>query len=138
PVCLRWTREEEFTWAYFRPAALIEVEASLDAKGALATWHFVNVNSGSSGLETPYRGEKRNNKSVGSAPPLRHGSYRALASTANNFARECFMDELAAAAGVDPLEFRLAHLENQRLRNVLEAAAKRFKWSERVKQKNPN
>ena len=46
------------------------------------------------------------------SPPLRPGSYRALASTANVFARECFMDELAAAAGRDPLEFRLAHLDD--------------------------
>ena len=59
----------------------------------------------------------------------------ALAATANNFARESFMDELAAAASSDPLDFRLAHLENPRLRAVLEEAAKRFNWRERVKQK---
>jgi isoquinoline 1-oxidoreductase len=47
------------------------------------------------------------------------------------------MDELAAAAGVDPLEFRLAHLEQGRLRAVLEAAAKKFDWANRVKQKDP-
>jgi isoquinoline 1-oxidoreductase len=69
---------------------------------------------------------------------LRQGSYRTLAATANNFARECFMDELAAAAGADPLDFRLAHLENARLRAVLEEAAKRFNWRERVKQKQPD
>jgi isoquinoline 1-oxidoreductase len=136
PVCLRWTREEEFTWAYFRPAALIETQASLDAKGSLTTWHFINVNSGASGVETPYRVAKRNDKYINSSPPLRHGSYRALAATANHFARECFMDELATAAGADPLEFRLAHLENPRLRAVLETAAKRFDWKQRVKKKN--
>jgi isoquinoline 1-oxidoreductase len=69
---------------------------------------------------------------------LRHGSYRALAATANNFAREGFMDELAAAAKIDPLDFRLAHLENARLRAVLEAAAKRFDWKKRVAQRKPN
>jgi isoquinoline 1-oxidoreductase len=51
PVSLRWTREEEFTWAYFRPAALIEAEASLDAKGSLTSWHFININSGGSALD---------------------------------------------------------------------------------------
>jgi isoquinoline 1-oxidoreductase len=61
---------------------------------------------------------------------LRQGSYRTLAATANNFARESCMDELAEAAGVDPLEFRLRHLDEPRLRAVLEEAAKRFGWQE--------
>ena len=48
------------------------------------------------------------------------------------------MDELAGAAGADPLEFRLAHLDHPRLRAVLETAAERFKWRERVKKQTPN
>jgi isoquinoline 1-oxidoreductase len=148
PVSLRWTREEEFTWAYFRPAGVIEAEASLNDKGALTSWHFININSGPSAVDTPYRIEnnKHTSRTVQSSPPLRHGSYRGLAATANNFARECFMDELAAAAGVDPLEFRLNHLGSEddkgspryRLRAVLEAAGDRFNWKERVKKKSPN
>jgi isoquinoline 1-oxidoreductase len=138
PVHLRWTREEEFTNAYFRPAAVIEAEASLDDKGMLTSWHFININSGPSAVESPYRAGKAKSQFIQSDAPLRHGSYRALASTANNFARECFMDELAEAAGQDPLAFRLAHLENPRLRAVLEEAAKRFNWTERVKKKEPN
>ena len=47
------------------------------------------------------------------------------------------MDEMAAAAGVDPLEFRLAHLDDARLRAVLEEAAKRFGWAEQSKAKQP-
>jgi isoquinoline 1-oxidoreductase len=138
PIMLRWTREEEFTWAYFRPAAVIDIEASLDAKNRLATWYHVNINSGGNSIESPYDVPSKESRSVGSKPPLRHGSYRALASTANSFARESFMDETAAAAGADPLEFRLAHLDDRRLRPTLEEAAKRFKWAERVKQKQPN
>jgi len=138
PVLLRWTREEEFTWAYFRPAAVIDAEASLDASGKLTSWYFININSGGAAVDTPYRAGKASSRFVGSNPPLRQGSYRTLAATANNFARECFMDELAAAAGADPLDFRLAHLDNPRLRAVLEEAAKRFNWRERVKQKQPN
>jgi isoquinoline 1-oxidoreductase len=136
PVSLRWTRVEEFTWAYFRPAADIEIEATLDAKGKLTSWHFVNINSGSPGIESPYNVGKKQSKYVNSKPPLRHGSYRALAATANNFAREGFMDELAAAAGLDSLEFRLAHLDNPRLRAVLQTAAEKFGWKERVKTKS--
>ena len=137
PVLVRWTRQEEFTWAYFRPAAVIEIEASLDAKGTITSWHFTNINSGGAAVDTPYRAGKARSQFVPSDPPMRQGSYRTLAATANNFARECFMDELAAAAGIDPLEFRLAHLENPRLRAVLETAAKRFDWSARSRKKDP-
>ncbi len=137
PVSLRWTREEEFTWAYFRPAALIETEASLDEKGALTSWHFININSGGAGLDTPYRSGNARCQFLRSDTPLRQGSYRVLAATANNFARESFMDELAAAAGADPLDFRLAHLENPRLRAVLETATARFNWKERAARKTP-
>jgi isoquinoline 1-oxidoreductase len=137
PVMLRWTREEEFTWAYFRPAAVMDLEASLDDRGRLATWWHVNVNAGGNAVESPYNIERKRSQSVDSQPPLRHGAYRALASTGNVFARESFMDELAAEAKMDPLEFRLGHLEESRLRSVLEDAAKRFNWMERVKQKQP-
>lgn len=138
PVSLRWTREEEFTWAYFRPAAVVEIEASLDAHGKMTSWHFININSGNAALNTPYNIGSNRAQYVPSQPPLRHGSYRALAATANNFARESFMDELAVAAGLDPLEFRLAHLDNPRLRAVLQMAAEKFGWSGRVKKKSAN
>ena len=136
PVSLKWTRAEEFTWAVFRPAAVVDAEATLDEQGKLTSWFFINVNSGGSAVQTPYRAGRTRAETVNSSPPLRHGSYRTLAATANNFARESFMDELAASAGVDPLEFRLAHLESGRLRDVLVEAAGRFNWPERVKQKS--
>lgn len=142
PVLMRWTREEEFTWAYFRPAAVIDIEASLNQSGRLTSWHFVNVNAGRSGVPTPYRCEASRSQDVRSEAPLRQGSYRALGSTGSNFARECFMDELAARAGADPLDFRLRHLDEsenaQRLRGVLEEAVRRFNWRERVKEKRPD
>jgi isoquinoline 1-oxidoreductase len=136
PVKVQWTRAEEFTWAYFRPAALIEVEAGL-AAGAIVAWDFTNYNSGASALDTPYRIPHTRVRFLESESPLRQGSYRCLAATANNFAREAFTDELAEAAGRDPLEFRLAHLENERLKNVLLAAAGRFRWEERRKNRRP-
>jgi len=136
PVSLRWTRAEEFTWAYFRPAALIEVEAALDSgKRSIAAWDFVNYNSGGSAIDSPYKAAHSRIRYVPCDAPLRPGSYRALASTANNFARESFVDELAAAAGADPLDFRLAHLDNDRIREVLLAATSKFDWARRSKQK---
>lgn len=137
PVLLRWTRQEEFTWAYFRPAAVIDIEASLDAKGTLATWHFVNINAGGASIDTPYRVAKAKSDSVGSESPLRQGSYRSLAAAGNNFARESFMDELALAAGSDPLAFRLANLENPRMQAVLETAAQRFDFAAAFRKKEP-
>jgi len=133
PVALRWSRQEEFTWAYFRPAAVIEIEAALDAAGTLVAWDFTNINSGGAAVDSPYDVPRKRCRYVPSAPPLRQGSYRTLAATANNFARESFMDELAHVAGSDPLAFRLAHLKEPRLRAVLEAAATRFDWAERKK-----
>jgi isoquinoline 1-oxidoreductase len=137
PVSLRWTRAEEFMWAYARPAALIEVEAALDGRN-IAAWDFTNYNSGASAIATPYRAEHSRTRFIPSETPVRQGSYRALASTANNFARESFIDELAAAAGVDPLEFRLANLENGRIREVLVAVTRKFRWQDRSKQSAAN
>jgi isoquinoline 1-oxidoreductase len=137
PVWVRWTREEEFTWAYCRPAAVVECRGGLNAAGAVVAWDFTSVNAGGAALSTPYRIPNVRISSVGSDSPLPQGSYRCLGATAHNFARESFMDELAAAARVDPLELRLAHLENPRLRAVLEKATKEFAWAARRKQVTP-
>jgi len=137
PVAVHWTRAEEFTWAYFRPAAVIECKGGLDEKGSLTAWDFTNINAGGSAIDTPYNIANTKILSAGSDSPLRQGAYRCLAATANNFARESFMDELAAAAGADPLAFRLAHLDNERIRTVLEAAARHFKWANRIKKVTP-
>ena len=138
PVQLRWTREEEFTWAYFRPAGLIEVSAAIDETRTLIGWDFANYNSGGSAIDTPYEVPNGRTRFVGTDAPLRQGSYRALASTANVFARECAMDELAELAETDPLEFRLRHLKPGRLRDALSAAAKKFGWNDRAKDRKPN
>jgi isoquinoline 1-oxidoreductase len=138
PVAVHWTRQEEFTWAYFRPAGVIEMRGELDAKRSIAAWEQININSGRSAVDTPYDVPKKICRSMDSVSPLRQGSYRALAATANNFARESFMDELAHAAGADPLAFRLAHLNNARLRAVLETAAQKFAWNERRKNRAAN
>jgi CO/xanthine dehydrogenase Mo-binding subunit len=137
PVLVRWTREEEFTWAYFRPAAVIECRGGLSPDGSLVAWDFTTLNAGGAALDTPYAIPNARVSAVDTDSPLPQGSYRCLGATANNFARESFMDELAAAAGADPLAFRLAHLQNPRLRAVLEKAAKEFGWTARRGQITP-
>jgi CO/xanthine dehydrogenase Mo-binding subunit len=128
PVKLVWSREEEFTWAYFRPAGLIEVNAGAGADGRLTAWEFHNYNSGSAGIGTPYDIPHQLIEFHATRSPLRQGSYRALAATANNFARETHTDELARALKIDPLDFRRRNLKDERLLAVLDAAAKAFGW----------
>jgi nicotinate dehydrogenase subunit B len=130
PVKLVWTREEEFTWAYLRPAGLMELKASVQRDGALVSWEHHNYNSGNSGLETPYNVTSPVTQYHASKSPLRQGSYRGLASTANHFARESFMDELAHSIGMDPLAFRQKNLTEPRLLAVLNAAADKFGWAQ--------
>jgi nicotinate dehydrogenase subunit B len=128
PVKVVWTREEEFTWAYFRPAGVIDVTSGVRNDGTITAWEFHNYNSGSAGIRTYY--EIPNQRIVFHATdsPLRQGSYRALAATANHFARESHMDELAHTVKIDSLEFRLKNLTDERLRAVFEAGAKKFGW----------
>ena len=128
PVKIVWTREEEMTWAYFRPAGLIEVSSGARKDGPLTAWEFHNYNSGGSAIRTLYEVPNQLIQFHETNTPLKQGSYRALASTANNFARETHMDEIAHELKVDPLEFRLKNLKDARLRAVLEAAAKKLGW----------
>ncbi|HWR51937.1 MAG TPA: molybdopterin cofactor-binding domain-containing protein [Bryobacteraceae bacterium] len=128
PVKLLWTREEEFTWAYFRPAGVIDVSAAISKDGTLSAWEFHNYNSGASGIRTLYNIPNQKIEFHRSESPLRQGSYRALAATANHFARESAMDEAAHLAGMDPLEFRRRNLEDARLLAVLNTVAEEFGW----------
>ena len=116
----------------------VKAEASLDSNGKITSWYYTSINADQSELHTPYQWASAQEQSVPAARPLRHGSYRGLGSTGHTFARECFMDELALAAGKNPLEFRLAHLDNDRIRTVLELAASKFDWANRYAKKQPN
>ncbi len=129
PVKVVWTREEEFTWAYFRPAGIIEVKAGANKEGILTSWEFHNYNSGGSGIRTPYDVANKKIQFHASHSPLRQGSYRGLAATANVFARESVMNDLALEFRMDPLAFRLKNLSNERMKGVLEGAAKAFGWN---------
>jgi CO/xanthine dehydrogenase Mo-binding subunit len=128
PVRVVWTREEEFTWSYFRPAGWIEIRSGARRDGTVVAWEYHNFNSGPAAITTPYDIANQLIQYHPTKSPLRQGSYRGLASTANHFARETHMDELAQAIGMDPLEFRLKNLKDPRLQAVFQAAAKKFDW----------
>lgn len=131
PVRLVWSREEEFAWAYFRPAGVIEVRSGMNGDGKVTAWDFHNFNSGGAAIRTPYAIADARTEFHPADSPLRQGSYRALAATANNFAREAHMNELALMAGQDPLDFRLRNLADPRMVAVLEAGAEAFGWKRR-------
>lgn len=131
PVKVVWTRDEEFTWAYFRPAGVIKIHSAVGGSGDLEHWEFDNYNSGPSGIRAPYAVPGQRADFHRGQAPLREGSYRGLAATANHFARESHIDDLAHLVKLDPLAFRLKNLQDPRLKAVLEAAATRFGWEKR-------
>jgi len=111
--------------------------------GLLAAWHLdrgfepppavdmpLAMGGGSQRNAVPYYDftNKRVTNHVVTAMPLRVSTLRALGAHLNVFAIESFMDELAAAAGVDPVEFRLRHLKDARARAVIKAAAAKAGW----------
>jgi nicotinate dehydrogenase subunit B len=130
PVKLQWTREEEFTWAYFRPAGVIDIRRGARKDGVITSWQFHNFNSGNAAIRSPYNIPNQITEFHAAESPLRQGSYRGLAASANHFARESHMDELARAAKMEPAAFRIKNAGEPRLRAVIEAATERFHWGQ--------
>jgi nicotinate dehydrogenase subunit B len=105
-------------------------EASLDRPKCRASWN--RHGGGHRNADPLYAFPRRRIvKHFIDNPPIRVGNLRSLGAFANVFAVESFMDELAHAAGADPLEFRLAHLQDERARAVIEAVAGESGWSDR-------
>ena len=129
PVKVRWSRGEEFTAGYLRPAAVIDVRGGAQPDGTITAWEMRNTNAGMFGLTGPYEIANQRLEYQPAESPLAQGSYRALAATVNHFARESHMDELAHALDIDPLALRMAHLRDERLAAVFRAAADRIGWA---------
>ena len=132
PVKVRWSRGEEFTAGYLRPAAVIDVRGGARPDGTITAWEMRNTNAGMFGLTSPYEIANQHLEYQPAELPLAQGSYRALAATVNHFARESHMDEMAHALDLDPLALRLAHLRDERLAAVFRAAAERIGWADDV------
>jgi isoquinoline 1-oxidoreductase len=123
-----WTREEEFRWAYFRPAGIVDVRSSFDDEGRIGGYELENINSGAAGIKPVYAIPNYRTVYRPADSPFPQGSYRALAATANHFAREMHIDEIAATLRIDPVELRLRNLKDPRAAAVLRAASERFGW----------
>ena len=131
PVLLSLSRAEEMTWDLFKPAALIDVRCGVDGAGRIQAWDCDIYNCGARGAEPPYAFPKHI-RTLRCNSHLAQGSWRGLAGSANTFAIESHMDEMANALGVDPVEFRLRHLEdNPRLAKTVQTAADTYGWKPR-------
>lgn len=135
PVQVMRTREEEFFYDTFRPAAVVDIRSGIDESGRVTFWDYDVLFAGQRGAEHFY--DVPHQRTVARPPGPRAdrgthffatGAWRAPGNSTNTFARESQIDEMAAAAGADPVEFRLKHLSDRRMIRVLKAAAKRFGW----------
>ncbi|MDI6753242.1 MAG: molybdopterin-dependent oxidoreductase [Thermodesulfobacteriota bacterium] len=134
PVQVAWSREEEFFYDTFQPAALVQIESGLNGSNQITFWDYRVYFAGDRGAQIFYAIPHHRTASHGTwwgapgAHPFATGPWRGPASNTNSFARESHIDLMAAKAGVDPLTFRLAHLSDKRMRRVLESAATTFGW----------
>jgi len=136
PVQVVYDRAEEFFYDFVRPAAIIKLRTGLTADGRISSWDCKLIAGGERESIPFYNFPNQRTMSAGSmgggtAPGMHFfgiGAWRAPSVNSNTFARESHMDVLAVKAGVDPVEFRLRHLTDVRMRKVLETAAQRFGW----------
>ncbi|MEE4601779.1 MAG: molybdopterin cofactor-binding domain-containing protein [Desulfobacteraceae bacterium] len=135
PVMVNWTREEEFFFDTFRPAAVVKIRSGIDGAGRISFWDYHVYFAGKRGCQNFYEiphhreavyGEWRIEPGI---HPFAVGPWRAPAANTNIYARDLQMNIMASLAGKDPLEFRLSHLKDKRMRGVLTAAAKQFGWT---------
>jgi CO/xanthine dehydrogenase Mo-binding subunit len=135
PVQVVYSRREEFFYDRFRPAAVVKIRAGV-ANGKIVLWDSQVVGAGDREANPFYDIAHQRTTSAGGwqggnppeMHPFRVGAWRAPSVISNTFARECHIDLLAAAAGIDPLQFRLNNLTHARMRRTLETAAKAFGW----------
>ena len=135
PVQLVWSRADEFFYDTFRPAAVVKIKSGLTESGKIVSWDYNIYGMGGRGAQlfydvphhrtTIYR-KLRNGDGM---HPFATGPWRAPDNNTNSFARESHIDVMAARAGMDPLEFRLKNITDERMRRVLKAGAEKFGWT---------
>ncbi|WP_319502172.1 molybdopterin cofactor-binding domain-containing protein [uncultured Draconibacterium sp.] len=134
PIMVDWSREEEFFYDTFRPAAIVKINSGIDDAGKINFWDYHVYYAGDRGSETLYDVPHQKRTVYGrgwTAPgihPFDTGAWRGPGNSTNTFARETQVDIMAAKAGIDPVEFRLKNLKDQRAIDVLEAVAEMADW----------
>lgn len=149
PVKVIWTREDDMTGGIYRPAVRYRFEAALDKNGELIGYKLrgVGMNSGNSTREDNFPSGSVENLLIDSVEyksPITTGPWRAPITNFLAYAEQSFLDEVAEAAGKDPVEFRLALLEKakkspagdikydvDRMIGVIKLAAEKSKWGKK-------
>lgn len=138
PVQVAWTRAEEFFYDTFDPASVVKIASAIDANGKITLWDYAVYAAGDRGAALFYDVPNARVQAFGDinygqqrgtgVHPFATGPWRAPGARMNVFAVESQIDLMAAAAGIDPLEFRLRNTSDARMRRVLQAAAETFGW----------
>jgi len=132
PVMLTWTREEEFFYDNFHSAGVVKINSGIDRSGMIKFWDYHVWYSGTRGADTIYDvpNAKTTSYSQGKneipVHPFSTGPWRAPNNNTNTFARESQIDIMASKAGIDPLEFRLKNLKDEKMIGCLKAVADKF------------
>jgi len=134
PIQLAYTRREEFFQDYFRPAAVVKISSAISKSGEIKNWNYDVYYAGDRGssffYETPNKLVRYLEDSDGGEKGLlfNTGAWRAPANNTNTFVRESHIEQMAANIGMDPIEFRLKNLKNEKMIRTLKLAAEKFGW----------
>ncbi|GAB3997582.1 xanthine dehydrogenase family protein molybdopterin-binding subunit [Spirosoma daeguense] len=149
PVKLTWTREDDMTGGSYRPAVRYRFEAALDAHGMMIGYKLrgASINAGNATREDNFPSGAVDNlliDSVDHKSPITTGPWRAPITNFLAFAEQSFLDEVAQAAGKDPVQFRLELLDKakqkpagaikydiDRMKGVIELAAEKSGWGKK-------
>jgi nicotinate dehydrogenase subunit B len=133
PVQVVWTRREVFFYDTFRPAAVVKITSGMTGSGKVTLWDYKVYFAGSRGSQHFFDVPHHKTESLDSGSEDAHlfatGAWRAPANNTNTWARESHIDMMASKAGIDPLEFRLSNIKDERMIRVLKAAADKFGWT---------
>jgi len=133
PIQLLWTRDDDIRHDHYRPASLVVMRGALDKAGQPTAWSqcIVGAELAHDGVDIPYEIPNLRAEYVEEDVGVPTGYWRSVGASQNAFVIEGFIDELAAAAKIDPIAFRLGLLaKSPRHRAVLERAAAIARWSE--------
>lgn len=131
-VKLVWSREEDMAHGYYRPAVCAELAAALGNDGSVLAWRSRCTSGSEAGAaDPPYASGAVELQFTSVSSHIREGAWRSVGHSQHGFIVESFVDELAAAAGVDPCQYRRRLLAQEpRMLAVLDKAAAMARWDQ--------